>query len=78
MALSKVNGTAIRIIRERTELSIADVVLALAAEGISVHPDHLRNIELGNKQPSEKLLGGIARALRCPKVALYAQTADVA
>lgn len=78
MAMSKVNGTAMRVIRERSEMSVADLVQALAQQDVKVHPDHIRNIELGNKQPSEKLLGAIARALRCPKVALYSHTEDAA
>ncbi|MFI7073645.1 helix-turn-helix domain-containing protein [Micromonospora sediminicola] len=69
---TKVNGAAIRVIRERTEMSIADVVERLAAEGIKAHPDYLRNIELGYKQPSPELLGGLARALACPKRAILA------
>lgn len=67
-----------RIIRERSELSIADVVLSVRDEdGIDVHPDHLRNIELGYKQPSPKLLAAIARALKVPKIALLAEPAEV-
>lgn len=65
-----------RVIRERSELSIADVVKAVAVEGIPVHGDHLRNIELGHRQASPQLLGAIARALRCPKAALIADVAD--
>lgn len=73
MAATPVNGTAIRIIRERSEITIAELVqLIRQDDAIDVHPDHLRNIELGHKQPSPKLLGAIARALKCPKVALYA------
>lgn len=60
-------------------MSIRDVVERLATEGISIHPDHLRNVELGRKQPSERLLGGIARALAVPKAALIGPVpADVA
>lgn len=53
-------------------MSVSDVIAAMKADGIQIHPDYLRNIELGNKQPSEKVLGGIARALRVPKMALRA------
>lgn len=72
MAVTKVNGPAIRVIRERSDLSVSDVVTALDAEGFKVHPDSLRNIELGYKQPSTKLLAAIARVLKCPKAALLA------
>ncbi|WBB94266.1 helix-turn-helix transcriptional regulator [Verrucosispora sp. WMMC514] len=75
---TKVNGAAIRTIRERTEMSIGDVIAHLDREGIPCHPDYLRNIELGRRQPSPRLLGGIARALACPKRALLADPdADV-
>ncbi len=72
MGTSRVNGAALRVIRERSDLSISDVVGGVREAGIDVHPDHLRNIELGHKQPSPKLLAAIARALKCPKAALYA------
>lgn len=72
MPITRANGTAIRIIRERSEMTIADVIASLTAEGMAIHPDYLRNIELTYKQPSERLLGGIARALKVPKQALRA------
>lgn len=67
---TKANGPAIRVIRQRSEMSVSDVVEAVTAEGLNLHPDHLRNIELGRKDPSDKLLGAIARALKCPKAAI--------
>lgn len=67
MAHGWVNGPAIRVIRERTEMTIAELVEAIREDGIDVHPDHIRNIELGHKQPSPKLLGAIARGLHIPK-----------
>lgn len=76
MASDRVNGPALRVIRQRSDMSIADVVAALAEDGITVNPDHLRNIELGHKQPSEKLLGGIARALKVPRIVLLASPHD--
>lgn len=78
----RTNGAAIRVIRERSEMSINDVVKAIRddpeaqAKGVKAHPDHLRNIELGNKDASEKLLGAIARALKCPKTAILRQPLD--
>ena len=72
----KTNGAAIRVIRELSELTIADVVKAIATEGIQIHEDHLRNIELGHRQPSPRLHGAIARALHCPKAALLADADD--
>jgi len=66
----KVDGSALRVIRERSELSIADVVEAIREQGIDVHPDHLRNIELGYRQASPKLLGALAGALKVAKIEL--------
>lgn len=67
-----VNGPAIRVIRERSGMSITDVIEALTADGRPIHPDYLRNIELGNKQPSAHLAAAIARALRAPYPAILA------
>lgn len=67
MAHGWMNGPAARVIRERSEMTVAELVEAIREEGIDVHPDHIRNIELGHKQPSPKLLGAMARALRVPK-----------
>lgn len=57
-------------------MSIADVIAHLASQKIKCHPDHLRNLELGKRQPSPELLGGIARALAVPKRALLADPDD--
>jgi transcriptional regulator with XRE-family HTH domain len=76
MGKAKANGAAIRVIRERSDLSVSDVVAAMGAEGVEIHADHLRNIELGYRQPSPKVLGALARALRVPKVAILAAVPD--
>lgn len=67
MAHGSFNGPAARVIRERSEMSIAELVEKVREEGIDVHPDHIRNIELGYKQPSPKLAGAMARALAVQK-----------
>lgn len=72
MAGDRVNGAALRVIRERSGLSVKELVEAVREEGIDVHEDHVRNIELGHKQPSPKLLGAIASALKVTRVALLA------
>lgn len=66
----KANGPAIRLIRERSGLSVRALADALAENGVTIHPDHIRNIELGHRQPSDVVLAGIARALRAPQTAL--------
>lgn len=78
MAQDRVNGVTLRVIRERSEMSVSELVEAIREEGIDVHPDHIRNIELGHKQPSPKLLAAIARGLRVPKVALLVDPAEKA
>jgi hypothetical protein len=59
-------------------MSVNDLVAAIREDGIDVHPDHIRNIELGHKQPSPKLLGAMARALHVPKHVLMGQPGSVA
>lgn len=74
---ARVNGAAIRVIRQRSEMSIADVIAHLAGQGINIHPDYLRNIELGNRpNPSPAVVGGLARALAVPKRAILADLDD--
>ena len=71
MKTYQLNGRAMRAIRERSGLSVIDVRSALLEQQeIAVHPDHLRNLELGYRQPSERLLVGIAACLRVPVAAL--------
>ena len=78
MPQTRANGAAIRVIRERSDMSVRDLVAAMAEQNVQIHPDYLRNIELGYKHPSERVLGALARALKCPKVALLADVVDVA
>ncbi|MER7213531.1 MULTISPECIES: helix-turn-helix domain-containing protein [Streptosporangium] len=62
--LTQADGLKIRRERERQELTVDELVARLAAEeDIRRHPDYIRNIELGYKQPSPRLLGSIARVL---------------
>lgn len=72
---TRINGPALRVIRERSGLSVADLVNAVREQGIDVHPDHIRNIELGHKQPSPKLFDAIAAALKVAKIVLIADVA---
>ncbi|MFI6496819.1 helix-turn-helix domain-containing protein [Nonomuraea typhae] len=66
--LTQADGTKIRRERERQELSVDELVARLAElENVHRHPDYIRNIELGHKQPSVKLLGSIARVLGVPR-----------
>ncbi|MEV1201688.1 helix-turn-helix domain-containing protein [Microbispora rosea] len=75
--LTKVDGRKLRQRREELELSVDDVVQALAKrEKRSIHPDHLRNIELGHKQPGVKLFGALCRVLSSNREAFLADPAD--
>jgi hypothetical protein len=71
MPKRKVNGAVIREARTSTYTSVRDLVAALAEQGISVHEDSIRNIELGHKPCSAKLAHGIAVALEIPDYVLY-------
>jgi transcriptional regulator with XRE-family HTH domain len=63
----RVNGAAIRAIRERSGLSGTAL-----AEQAGIRQSHLSNIEAGRRQPSEELAVSIARVLRSPLVAILA------
>lgn len=56
-------------------MTVAELVEKVREDGIDVHPDHIRNIELGHKQPSPKLAGAISRALAIPKHVLLVTSA---
>lgn len=66
------NGAALRAIRERSNLSVRDVVAELAALGIDAHEDHLRNVETGRRNAGRALATGLARVLRVPSTAILA------
>jgi len=67
------NGPAIRAIRQRSELSVRQLCdLIQEQDGITVHVNHLRNVETNARGASPQLIGAIARALKVPKVAILA------
>ena len=75
--LTKVDGRKLRLRREVLELTVNDVVSLLATrEKRTIHPDHLRNIELGHKQPGVKLLGALCRVLSSNRSSFLADAAD--
>lgn len=61
----RVNRYALRVIRERSGLSVS--ALALAAR---ISQPHLTNIEAGRRQASPAALVALAAALRVPLVAI--------
>lgn len=59
------NGPLARELREERNLTVDEL-----ADQIGWHPDTLRNVELGHKQPSLKLSHAWARALEIPRAEL--------
>lgn len=57
------DGHALRELRYRKGLEVADLVQRLAALGFPVHADTVRNIELGHRNASAKLTKRLADAL---------------
>lgn len=54
---------SIRDLREAHGLSVADLVERIEAQGVKVHPDTIRNVELGHKRASKPLMTAWAKAL---------------
>ena len=61
----QVNRHALRIIRERSGLTLSQL-----ARAAGVSQPHLSNVEAGRRRPSPGLLGRLAHELRVPVVAL--------
>jgi len=77
MQVTKADGRKIRALREAADLTVDELVEALAKrEGLRRHPDTIRNFELGYKQPGFKLLNAIARILDVPREELLADDED--
>jgi transcriptional regulator with XRE-family HTH domain len=67
----RINGAAVRVIRERSGLSITALAAQIAEEhALRVHPGTITHIELGQRNASPRLLDAIASTLRCPKLAI--------
>lgn len=54
---------SIRDLREAHGLSVGSLVERIEAQGVSVHPDTIRNVELGHKRASKPLMTAWAKAL---------------
>jgi transcriptional regulator with XRE-family HTH domain len=71
------NGPAIRALRKRSGLSVRDLCSLLEEqEGLTVHPNHIRNVETNARGASEGLIAAIARVLKVPTVAILAAPAE--
>ncbi|MGC5027404.1 helix-turn-helix domain-containing protein [Tsukamurella sp. DT100] len=53
----------IRDFREGLGLSVAALVERIAEQGVEVHPDTIRNVELGHKKASRPLMTAWSKAL---------------
>ena len=62
---SRINGAALRVIRERSGLSIGQLSILAG-----VHKTHVSRLERGMRGASPETALAIARALKCPVVAL--------
>lgn len=79
MQVTKADGRKIRALREAADLTVDELVKALAdREGLNRHPDTIRNFELGYTQPGFKLLNAIARILNVPRERLLADDEETA
>lgn len=73
MPARKADGTKIRAAREDANLTVDELVEVLETqEGITRHPDTIRNVELGHAQPGLKLFNAIAKVLHVSRKSLYA------
>jgi transcriptional regulator with XRE-family HTH domain len=78
MAQNRVNGAALRTIRERTPLTVAELADQITAAGVRVSRDHLYNIELGHKDGSMSLAVAASRVLMVPVTALLREPQGIA
>lgn len=76
MPSDRINGAALRAIRERSDLTIDTFAALLRDAGARVNAAHISNIEAERRGASPALLAAMARVLRVPKVALLRERAD--
>lgn len=53
----------IRQYREALRITVADLVIRIAELGVDVHPDTIRNVELGRRRASPSLMTAWCQAL---------------
>lgn len=70
MPSDKINGPALRAIRERSDLTIEKFATLITDSGCPVKPSHISNIEAGRRGASVELTKMMARVLRVPRLAL--------
>lgn len=67
------DGHKMRLARENADLTVDQLVERLRLEeAIERHPDTIRNIERGNKQPGLEVFNAYARIVGVPRAALLA------
>jgi transcriptional regulator with XRE-family HTH domain len=66
----------IRLLREAHGLTIPALVDRIAMQGVTVTADHISNVELGWKRPSNALLHAWAKALGITRLDVLTAEAD--
>lgn len=61
----------IRDLREAHGLSVSQLVDRIAEQGVTVHPDTVRNVELGHKRASHPLITAWSKALGIPVLDIW-------
>lgn len=68
--LVRINGASLRVIRERTGLSVTALADRVSAGGVSLQQPHLSNIEAGRRNPSPEVAVALAAALEVELAAI--------
>lgn len=75
MQATRADGRKIRAAREAADLTVGELVAALAKQGIIRSRNTIYNVELCNAQPGVKLYNAICRILGKPREELLADEA---
>ena len=67
---------SLRILREAHGLTLAALALRIQEQGVKVTADHLSNVELGWKRPSNHLLHAWAKALQITRLDIQTPESD--
>lgn len=76
MQVTKADGRKIRALREAADLTVDELVNALAKRGLKRHPDTIRNIELGHTKAGFKLVNALVPIFGCDRADLLVDEDD--
>lgn len=76
--MQQTNGDALKVIRERSGLSLRALSKLLDEQGVSIHHDSLRNIECGKRGAGPEIVKALATALKIPQTAILNYVEDEA